>query len=284
MSRIQIVRNNSQAFVFSVHLFESVRNGRLLAALLLALIFATLLASPSMAAEHPIISGPREIMISYKCDPANRPAFRRYLEAAEMTKLAEMKRKGGLHSYKILFNPFITPDTWDAMLVLDFAKFADTRNWLEVERTQPGGLSPAGLKLATPIATYSSDLVWDDALPDAGDDSKSIYYVIPYDYNSEKDYMSYIGGYVIPQVQGWMQSGVLSSYKIFMNRYPAGKPWDSLFLFQYRDLDAFGRRATVMADVRAKLVADPTWSRFNEIKQTIRTESENTIAESLQPR
>jgi hypothetical protein len=86
---------------------------------------------------------------------------------------------------------------------------------------------------------------------------------------------------VIPQVEGWMREGVLAGYRIYMNRYPVGKPWDSLFVYQYRDLEAFGERDEVVAKVREGLKSDPAWQKLNEIKQTIRTESENTIAESL---
>jgi hypothetical protein len=77
---------------------------------------------------------------------------------------------------------------------------------------------------------------------------------------------------------------VLGGYQIFMNRYPVGRPWDSLFVYRYRNLEAFGRRDEVVAKVRATLVDKPEWKQFSDIKQTIRTESENTIAEALQPR
>jgi hypothetical protein len=40
----------------------------------------------------------------------------------------------------------------------------------------------------------------------------------------------------------------------------------------------------VVAKVRTTLVDKPEWKQFSDIKQTIRTESENTIAEALQPR
>ena len=89
---------------------------------------------------------------------------------------------------------------------------------------------------------------------------------------------------MLPQVQGWMREGVLAGYRIFMNRHPVGRPWDSLFVYEYRDLAAFGKRDETVARVRQTLVADPTWQKFHEIKQSIRTESENTIAESLPAR
>jgi hypothetical protein len=38
-----------------------------------------------------------------------------------------------------------------------------------------------------------------------------------------------------------------------------------------------------VAKVRRTLVDNPEWKQLSDIKQTIRTESENTIAEALQP-
>ena len=51
----------------------------------------------------------------------------------------------------------------------------------------------------------------------------------------------------------------------------------------YRDLTSFGRREEIVTKVRLRLQDDPEWKQLNAIKQTIRTESENIIAEALQP-
>jgi hypothetical protein len=54
-------------------------------------------------------------------------------------------------------------------------------------------------------------------------------------------------------------------------------------VYHYRDLESFGRRDQTVAKVRLTLVNDPEWKRLSDIKQNLRTESENTIAEALQP-
>jgi hypothetical protein len=78
-----------------------------------------------------------------------------------------------------------------------------------------------------------------------------------------------------------MRMGALASYRIFMHRFPVGPTWDALFIYQYRDLEAFGRRDEVLAEVRRPLMEDPVWKQFHDTKQSIRTETENTITESL---
>lgn len=240
------------------------------------------LLSWSARAEEPDDSGPHHLLITYRAEARDRPAFRTFLAGEGRAPFDRLVREGALKSYQILFNPYVSADTWDAMAVLAFRRYADVARWKEIERVSPGGLSARGLKIARPVDTYSADLDWQGAAPDAAS-RDSVFYVIPYEYRSAAEYRTYVQSYVLPQVEGWMKEGVLSGYRIYMNRHPVGKPWDSLFVYQYRDLAAFGRRDEVVAKVRQGLKNDPTWQKLNETKQSIRTESENTIAETVEP-
>jgi hypothetical protein len=228
-------------------------------------------------------TGPRQLLITFRCQAADRPAFRAYLQGEESAMLQKLKAEGVLKSYLILFNPFVTTGTWDAMTVLDFTSYAATQRWKEIERKSPAGLSPAGLKLAKPLQTYSADLQWEGTAPDPGPEAQRVFYVIPYSYTALDQYKSYVDGYVIPQVQGWIKEGVLSRYALYLNRYSVGDPWDALFIYEYRDLGNFGKREDTVAKVRGPLRNDPTWKHLNDIKTTIRTETENTIADALEP-
>jgi hypothetical protein len=238
----------------------------------------------SPAAQSPPSSGPTHILITYRSEPANRPAFRSYLQRDLLARLEKLKRDGVLSGYQILFSPFTTSYTWDAMTILSFTRYDDTLRWRQIERTAPGGLNAAGLRLAKPVDTFSADLPWEGQAADPGPEADGVYYVIPYEYAAADQYRKYVDAYVIPQVTGWMREGILSGYRLFMNRYGVGRPWDSLFVFRYRNLEAFGRRDEIIAKVRQTLVDQPVWKQLSDIKQTIRTESENTIAEALQPR
>ncbi|WP_041586102.1 hypothetical protein [Terriglobus saanensis] len=225
--------------------------------------------------------GPRQLLITYRCAAVDRPAFRSYLQDQEGAMLEKLKSEGVLKGYQILFNPFVTTGTWDAMTILNFSNYASTQRWKEIERKSPGGLSAAGLKLAKPIQTYSADLEWEGSDKAPGSASKRVFYVIPYNYNSLDQYKAYVDGYVIPQVQGWIKEGVLSRYSIYLNRYSVGDPWDALFIYEYRDLEDFGKREETVAKVRGPLRNDPEWKHLNDIKATIRSETENTIAELI---
>ncbi|HEY0687191.1 MAG TPA: hypothetical protein VGD45_32920 [Steroidobacter sp.] len=250
-------------------------------ALLIALLSLVALSVTSRASADSASGGPLSLLISYRNTPADRPAFRAYLLAEGRAQLAKLQRDGVIKDYQILFNPFANSGTWDAMTVVNFAKYGDTQRWMTLEQTTPGGLTAAGLKLVQSIDTYSADLSWTAVAENAGKETDSIYYVIPYEFGSAGEYAKYVEGYVLPQVKGWMREGVLSGYRIFMNRYPVGRPWDALFIYQYRDLENFGQRADTVEKVRKTLENDPVWKQYHAIKQTLRSETENTIAVSL---
>jgi hypothetical protein len=250
--------------------------------LLVAVAAISLLIAPGAVLGQE--GGPRQLLITYRSQAADRPAFRAYLQGDESVMLDKLKSEGVLKSYQILFNPFVTTGTWDAMVVLNFSSYGATERWKEIERKSPGGLSATGLKLAKPIQTYSADLAWEGSADAPGPEGKRVFYVIPYSYNSLDQYKAYVDGYVIPQVQGWIKEGVLSRYALYLNRYSVGDPWDALFIYEYRDLDSFGKREETVAKVREPLRANAAWKHLNDIKNTVRSESENTIAESISAR
>ncbi len=117
---------------------------------LVLMVSLVALTGRARAATDPV-GGPLNILITYRSAAADRPAFRAYLQGEEIAKLEGLRKQGVLKDYQILFNPFVTTGTWDAMLVLSFTHYADTQRWKDIERTEPGGLSAAGLKLAKPL-------------------------------------------------------------------------------------------------------------------------------------
>jgi hypothetical protein len=256
----------------------SLRNS-LLAIVLGVLSIVAVTTSPRAAAEEPA-GGPLSLLITYRTAPVDRPAFRTYLQKEGRAQLAKLQRDGAIKSYQILFNPFAHGGTWDAMTVVSFARYTDTQRWMTLEQTSPGGLTAAGTRLVQAIDTYSADLTWQGDAENASH-ADAIYYVIPYEFGSASEYEKFVDGYVLPQVKGWMQEGVLGSYRMFMNRYPVGRPWDALFIYEYRDLEAFGKRAETVTKVRRTLENDSVWKQLHAIKQTLRSETENTIAVSL---
>ena len=162
-------------------------------------------------------------------------------------------------------------------------------------RMSRAGVRLSGLRLVVcqqfrfssvpPTNTYSVDLTWQGVARSAkGVSEESVFFAIPYDVANIEAYKPYVVGYLIPQIEGWIREGVLSSYSLYLNRYYAGKPWDSLLILEYKDLESFGQRERVIAKVHAALSADPRWKSLSDNKQNIRTEKESVLAEELDRR
>jgi hypothetical protein len=247
----------------------------------IAIACATLLLSAANLGASPQ-SGPTTLIITYRCAPANRPAFRNSIESTEIPRFEKWKKAGVLENYSFLFNWYVDENTWDLMAVLSFHAFEDIARWREIERSAPGGLSEGSLKLGRPTNTYAADLTWQGVARSAkGVSGKTVFFVIPYDVANIEEYKPYVVGYVIPQIEGWIHEGVLSSYSLYLNRYYAGKPWDSLLILEYKDLESFGQRESVVKKVRSALSADPKWKALSDNKKNVRTEKESVLAEEL---
>ena len=227
--------------------------------------------------------GPTSLIITYKCSPQTRMAFRQHMEGPGVAQLEKWKSEGVFADYLALFSSYVNESTWDAMLVLSFARYADTERWREIERRMPGGLSEEALALASPVTAYLADLTWEKAAngPMATD---PVYFVIPYDYEDRGSYKRYVDAYVTPQLEGWIREGVVTSYQVYLNQHQTGDPWDSLFVLEYRDLAAFAKRDVLKSKVRGSLREDPAWTTISDNKQLFRSEGQTVIAEAIAPK
>jgi hypothetical protein len=253
-----------------------------------ALIAATIMSLHFAGTAHAAdlrASGPRALIITYHTTPANRVAFRRQLEDSAVRLLRRGKLEGVLQSYHMLYNRYVDSDNWDAMALLTFATESGLERWKEIEREAPAGLSPQALALVTSIDTAPADLMRQDSAPQPQSAQSPVFLVIPYEYLVPLDeYVAYLDGYVVPQMDGWMQEGVLARYGIYLARYPAGRPWQSLLVLEYRSDQALGARDATVAAVRARLKDNAQWQAISEGKKRVRVEKPPVIADVLASR
>jgi hypothetical protein len=251
---------------------------------LLAALLA--IASPAANGADPRDSGPLAIVITYHATPANRAAFRKAMEETEAAQFQRWKDEGVLQSARLLVNRYVDSVGWDAMAILTFARYPDLERWNAIERASPAGLSPRALALTSAIETAPGDL-----MREAGKDSpasgkgSSVFLVIPYEYLVPvNDYLAYLDGYTVPQMDGWMDEGVLARYGIFLARYPAGRPWQSLLILEYKDDAALGARDATTAKVRNRLKDNPKWKAISDAKKNVRNEKAPVIADAISAR
>jgi len=216
------------------------------------------------------------VFITYRCKPADRPAFLRLLQQDQLPRLEQWKKDGVMLEFLLLANQFVDEDTWDATLLLQFERYEQTARWTAIEREFPGGLGPNLLAIAAPTTTYLADLQLQGGA--AGDRSKSIFVLIPYTWRDKASYLDFIKVYGLPQFDAWVQEKVVASYGVFTNHHATGKPWDAMLVFEYHDVEALGKRDLVKQQVRVGLGKQPAWRLASEGKAEIRTEHEVVLA------
>jgi len=229
-------------------------------------------------------TGPQALAIAYHCDPGQRAKLRERMVKGGVARFESWKKEGILEDYHILFNSYLDSDTYDMLAILTFERYTDVERWHEIERTMPGGLPQDIASLLSSAVTYSLDALRQAASKTPVQRGRSVFFIIPYDLVvSTDDYVKYVDSYVVPQVNGWIDEGVLGAYTMYLSRYSTARPWGSLLVLEYRDLEAFGRREATVAKVREKLKANPSWLAASENKQNIRVEGRTIIAEELLP-
>lgn len=248
----------------------------------IALIFGIGAAQPGAAADWRD-QGPQALVISYRVAPSSRIAFKASVRATTLPRLEALRASGDLDSYHVLVSRYVDAGGWDLMVILNFHTSQALARWRTVEASAPAGLDPRALRLISQIESAPANLVRES--PGAKADAKPpVYLVVPYDYVvSTDDYLTYVDGYVLPQMEGWRGEGVLASYGVYLARYYPARPWSSMLLLAYRGDEGLARRDAAVKAVRARLAASPEWKKFADNKATVRVEKLAVVADELQP-
>ena len=247
-------------------------------AVVLAALVGMLSAYPTCAAD-PRAAGPRALVIMYHTLPANRIAFRKELEESTR-QWQRWKESGVLQSYRVLYSRYIDSANWDAMALITLAGDAGMEGWKKIEQEAPAGLSARALSLTTSIETVPADLMRQSGA--AQTPPNSVLLVIPYEtVVSLDEYLAYLDNYVLPQTDGWMEEGILARYGVYISRYPAGRPWQSMLVLEYKNDEALGARDAVVAKVRTRLKENPKWKAISDSKKSVRIEKQPVLADPL---
>ena len=227
---------------------------------------------------------PVSLVITYRAKPERRVAFRTWLGTKGREQFAHWRNEEVFAGARILFTSFAASNTVDALVILDFRHYTDSARWKEVEKKFPGGLTAEALSLAAPESASYADVIGRDTTE--GRDATKVTYLIAF-YELLTDlprYTKYFEGYTVPQLRGWMKSGALSGYAMYLNQAPLGKPWDDILLLEYTSIAGLARRDEIKADVRAQLAAsDPIWLEWSKDKGSIRRELSLVIADLITP-
>ena len=218
--------------------------------------------------------GPTALIITYKAKPGERLHFLSLMRTEGVPQYDRWKRKGIFSNYQLLEPAYAAAGeaTPDLYAILRFSHFADLAAWEMIEKTLPGGLPLAAQGIAWADTSGTADVVKGEAVAPSTRDSQ--FFVLTYDVMIPvQAYRKYALGYVIPQFEEWMKASVLNSYAVFTNQNPAGAPWGSFILLEYKNMDALGRREIIKDQARKTLGAtNAEWEKWSEDKTNIRKE------------
>lgn len=248
----------------------------------LAFVLAALLCLRSALPAQSNQPNATHVFLTYRCKPADRPAFLRLLQEEQLPRLEQWKKEGVMLEYLLLANQFVDENTWDATLLLQFERYEQTARWRTIEKEFPGGLDQKLLAIATPCTTYLADLELRGG--SAGDRSKSIFVLIPYTWRDKASYLDFIRVYGLPQFDAWVKEKAVASYGVFSNHHATGRPWDAMLVFEYADIEALAKRDVVKQQARAGLAKDPAWKLASDAKAELRTEHEVVMAAPVVPK
>ena len=244
----------------------------------LAVLASLAVSAPSGLLAQANGPGPVSLVLSYKASLQDRAAFRKTVETVVAPRFKAWKDAHIMASVQLLFTAAADTSGSDLTVILDFDRFSDLGGWLDIERTLPGGLPPEALRYVTAITSQVADGVAQGSGPQAKPES-GVFMVIPYTVTVDAGkYRRYVKEYTTPQMDAWVRSGVMASYRIFMNENPAEAPWGALLVLEYKGLDGLAQRETLKAKVRAQLASNPAWKAWSDDKTGVRTELHPLIA------
>lgn len=228
--------------------------------------------------------GAAHLVLTYRSTPQTRVAFREYMETKGVAQFEAWKKAGVMKDYLVLFSTFYNEQLFDMWVILYFDKFAHIGNWYEVEKKFPGGLAAEGLKYGTPKTSVYTDIPWAGGKR-AADLSQSVFMMIPYKtLVPVSKYEEYTEAYVIPQLKGWVKSGLMPSYEIHQDINPTNAPWDILMVFEYAGLRGVALRDAIKNETRKGLLTDPGYMKYSPIKLTFRKEDQPTTFVPILPK
>jgi hypothetical protein len=227
-------------------------------------------------------NGPCCLVIAYKTAPELRPKLREYLGGRGLEQFHAWQKQGVFERFELYFSSFSNQNSADFTAVLHFAHFSDIAGWSRIEREAAGGLATAKDSSLIPVSTDLADEyrsgVGGTKVPD-GD----VCVLIPYTVNTSMEiYRSYVDGYVVPQLEGWIKRGAMVSYAILMNQNGAGSAWDSMLVLEYRGYAGLAQREVLKAKVREDLASNQAWQKWSLDKSHTRTEGKLTVVEPIE--
>lgn len=246
-------------------------------------VAASALALAHSAIAQADIDGPTALITTYRAKPEARVKFRSIMQTEGVAQFEKWKKAGVFASYQALFTTYAANSVPDMFLVVKFNHFGDLARWQKIEETYPGGLPASAQLIAAADTSGTADIVKASSTAPTTHDSQ--FFVLEYDVLVDMPkYTSYVLGYAVPQFDAWEKTGALSSYASYVNQNPAGAPWGSFIVLEYKDLPSLATREVIKNKARTELaVSNAAWKKWSDDKTAVRKEKAAIPVRALNP-
>ncbi len=246
-------------------------------------VAASALALANSAIAQADIDGPTALITSYRARPEARVKFRSIMQTEGVAQFEKWKKAGVFASYQALFTTYAGNSVPDMFLVVKFNHFADLARWQKIEETYPGGLPASAQLIAAADTSGTADIVKESSTAPTTHESQ--FFVLEYDVLVDMPkYTNYVLGYAVPQFDAWEKTGALSSYASYVNQNPAGAPWGSFIVLEYKDLPSLAAREVIKNKARTELaVSNAAWKKWSDDKTAVRKEKAAIPVRALNP-
>jgi hypothetical protein len=239
---------------------------------LLALTAVALVVVTQSALAQAKADGPTALIATYRARAGMRVKFRTIISTEGVHQFERWKKAGVFASYQALFTAYAADSEPDMFLIVRFNHFTDLAHWQKIEESFPGGLPADAQSIASVETSASADIIKENSVAPTTKDSQFL--VLEYDVLVDMPkYTDYVVAYATPQFDEWEKVGALSSYACYLNQNPAGAPWSSFILLEYKDIASLAAREQIKDKTRADLaVSNLSWKKWSEDKTAIRKE------------
>lgn len=241
-------------------------------AILTSSLAAAFAAASPVALAQAEVDGPTALITTYRALPGQRAKLREIMRTEGVAQFEHWRQEGDFANYQLLFTTYAADKVPDMYLVVRFKHFTDLARWQRIEERFPGGLPASAQAIASADTSATADIVKESTAAPTTHDSQ--FFVLEYDVLVDMPkYTSYVLGYAVPQFDAWEKTGALSSYASYVNQNPAGAPWSSFIVLEYKDLKSLAAREVIKNQARADLAkTDATWKKWSDDKTAMRTE------------
>jgi hypothetical protein len=245
---------------------------------------ALFLSGASRASAQQEGDGPTHVLATYTCKPGDRGALRAHLETVGVAHFEDLKSRGIIRDYLILFSSFVNRDAWDLLTVVSFEKYTKTAAWETFAKEQAGGLPAATLSWVQPVNEYVADLTWAGAPDKKTSTEQTIYVVQTKEFENWANrplYHQYMQAHELVLLNQLVKTGAVGAYSIFENQHYNGEAWDVMHILEYPDTLHFLQRTEAHKAGVASLANNPGYKVFETNRQQYILPGRAVIAEAI---